>query len=279
VIIPTFNAVRYVGECLSSVASQFGDDVEVIVQDAGSTDGTAEVFDRYRPILSRVDVRSDHGQSDAIDHGVQLARGRFITWLNADDVLMPGTLSALRKAARVHPAVEWWVGDTAVLDSKGCVKSATRAGNLIYSAYVRFVSVYGPSSFFTKRMYDAVGGIDLSFHYMMDTDLWNRFVTQGFSYKRLRHYAWGFRQHEGSKTTAHMFAEQKHDPFDSAEYRKNAERLECYLRHGALGGAFRERVSLTYAKAARTLSFSLPLQILDNTRNRGRHWSAFEQWP
>lgn len=279
VIIPTYNAARYVEECLSSVASQLGEDVEVIVQDAGSTDGTTAVYDRYHHILSRVDIRPDHGQSDAIDRGVRLARGRFVTWLNADDVMLAGALSALRQAASSQPEVEWWVGDTAVLDSNGLVKSATRAGGLVDVAGLRFVSVYGPSSFFTKRMYDAVGGIDLSFHYMMDTDLWNRFVTQGFHFKRLRRYVWGFRQHDGSKTTAHMFADQKHDPFASSEYRQNAERLECYLRHGVHGGGPIARASLTYAQAARAVSLSLPLQILDSRLNRGRHWSSFRRWP
>ena len=278
IIIPSFNPGRYVDECLSSVASQFADDVEVIVQDAGSTDGTTAVYERYRHILSRVDIRPDHGQSDAIDRGVQLARGRFITWLNADDVMMPGAISALRKAASSHPEVEWWVGDTVVIDSESRVKSATRAGGLVYGAGLRFVCVYGPSSFFTKRMYDAVGGIDLSFHYMMDTDLWNRFVTQGFRYQRLGHYVWGFRHHDGSKTTARMFSDEKYDIFSPTQYRPNAERVECYLRHGVSGGTRRERVSVAYAQASRALNYSLALQILDSRLNRGRHWSSFKRW-
>lgn len=278
IIIPSFNAVRYVDECLSSVASQFADDVEIIVQDAESTDGTTAVYDRYRHMLSRVDVRADQGQSDAIDRGIQLARGRFVTWLNADDVLMPGAVSALREAARSQPAVEWWVGDTVVLDSDSRVKLATRAGRLVQGAGLRFVMVYGPSSIFTKRMYEAVGGIDLSFHYMMDTDLWNRFVTAGYRYKRLEQYIWGFRHHESSKTTARMFSDEKYDTFAPSQYRMNAERFECYLRHGASGGTRREHVSAAYAQAERALTFALFLQVLDARLNRGRHWRSFKRW-
>jgi len=278
IIIPSFNAVRYVDECLSSVASQFGDDVEVIVQDGGSTDGTAEVFERYRSILSSVEIGPDHGQSDAIDRGIQLARGRFLTWLNADDILMPGTLAALRKATRSQPVVDWWVGDTVVLDSDSLVKSATRAGSLVNWGGFRFACVYGPSSFFTKHMYQTVGGLDLSFHYMMDTELWSRFATQGYRFQGLGHYAWGFRQHEGSKTTARMFSDEEYDVFAPSQYRQNAERLECYLRHGITGGGRREAVAMAYAKAARALDFSLALQVLDGRINQGRHWSAFRRW-
>jgi GT2 family glycosyltransferase len=248
------------------------------VQDACSTDETPNILDRHNQLFNHVDIRSDHGQSDAIDRGIQSARGRFLTWLNADDILMPGALDSFRRAAQKQPATEWWIGNTVVLDKNGNVKSATRAGGLLNLPGLRFVSTYGPSSLFTRRLYDHVGGLDLSFHYMMDTDLWYRFAEAGFRYARLGCYLWGFRQHEASKTTAHLFSNSEYDAFSPSEYRQNAERLECHLRHGVSGGGRRASASLQCAKALRLLDFSYPRQVIDQLVSRGRHWSSFRSF-
>jgi len=277
IIIPTFNADAYLEDCLSSVASQLGSDadVELIVQDGGSTDRTHQILEKQRGLFAHVDIRADHGQSDAIDRGIQLARGRFVTWLNADDVLMPGALKRIRGATNKFPSTQWWIGGTVVLDSMGKLKSATRAARMINNRVLRAISTYGPSSLFTKQLYDRVGGLDLSFHYMMDTDLWHRFAAAGFRYQRLPGYLWGFRQHEESKTTAHMFTNTVYDPFAPSEYRQNAERLECYLRHGIHGDARRELVSFRLSRLLRVIDLSLPRQLIDQLANRGRHWNTF----
>lgn len=275
IIIPTYNAAPYLDDCLRSLAPQLAPDIEIIVQDGGSRDSTPEILSAHRDMFARVDVRRDDGQSDAIDQGIRYARGRFVTWLNADDVLMPGALAIFRRATIRKPNTEWWVGSTVVLDHKGRIKSATRAGPMVYTPWLRFVATYGPSSIFTKRLYESAGGLDLSFHYMMDTDLWYRFAGAGFRYERLPGYLWGFRQHEGSKTTAHLFSQREYDPFTAAEAPKTAERMECNVRYSTLGGGHREKFAQKAALALRIVEGSLPHQMVEGREYRNKLWSEF----
>ncbi|HXS16229.1 MAG TPA: glycosyltransferase family 2 protein, partial [Polyangiaceae bacterium] len=201
IVIPAYNAARFLGDCLGSLRDQIDDDIEVIVRDGNSSDSTSELIHQFSDVVAHFESRPDFGQGDAMDRGFQAATGRFLTWLNADDVMMPGAIAAIRRAVAAEPTVEWWVGDTVLLDVDGQVTGACRAGQCIYGRYLRFVMTYGPSSLFSRRLYEQTGGLDLSFHYMMDTDLWHRFAAAGHRYSRIPHYLWGFRQHDESKTT------------------------------------------------------------------------------
>lgn len=279
IVIPVYNASAYLADCLNSLRSQHTEELEVVVRDAGSTDGSIELARSYDDIVSSVVVRADHGQSDAIDRGCREAQGTFLTWLNADDVLLPGATASMLHAIKASPNQRWHVGDTALIDSAGKVTSATRAGACIVGKHLNFVSTYGPSSVFSAELYLQAGGLDLSFHYMMDTDLWNRFTRLGERYRTANQYWWGFRQHAESKTTSHMFSKTAYDPYAPSEYRQNAEHHELFLRYGIRGYGYPEQLSRHYAKLRRTTSLTGPLQMLDGVLNRGRHWSKFRRFP
>ena len=231
IVIANYNYGRFLEEAIQSVITQnMGDKVELIICDAASTDNSVEIIKKYAnglpPNISYTDwinssnhnsqtpplitwwcSEKDGGQSAAFNKGFAKAKGRFLTWLNADDVMLPGTIEKLKIAAEKHPDCEWFVGGVFWLDPEMRIVNMGRGRPFSEVRYREGnVSVWGPSSFFTKRLLDSVGGVDERFHYTMDTDLWLRFACkQNARYLPFCDYAWGLRLHPDAKMSRHNF--------------------------------------------------------------------------
>jgi len=172
VVMPSLNQSRFIEEAVRSVLEQDHPQVELVVVDGGSADGTLDILRRYEGI--RLISEPDDGQADALRKGFALAGGEIFGWLNADDTYLPGAVSAAVALLQsggyglvyggyrvVHqngetafdvPPHEWNL--ELLLDSKNFVPQ--------------------PSAFFTRAAYEAVGGVDPRYHYAMDYDLWVR---------------------------------------------------------------------------------------------------------
>ena len=190
-VMPVKGPRPYMEEALASLEEQgMGDDLEVIVQDA--------------------DMEPDAGQSDAFNKGFAKARGEWLLWLNADDVLLPGALEKVRGRAEAERGKsEWIVGNQMRIDEKGNVLRCSVGNGWHDWLYKHAVPhVYGPSAFFRRELLERVGGFDESLHICMDWDLWIRFMRAGARFSRIDRYLWGLRQWEGSKTQRPMDREE-----------------------------------------------------------------------
>jgi glycosyltransferase involved in cell wall biosynthesis len=221
IVIANYNYGRFIEEAIESVISQSCQDFELIVCDAASTDESVAVIKKVYNLLERQDIvdgqwhvgkriswvsEKDGGQSAAFNKGFARAKGRFLTWLNADDVMLPGTIERLKNAADKWPDQEWFVGGCFWLDPKMKIVNMGRGRPFSKIRYREGnVSVWGPSSFFTRRLIDSVGGVDERFHYMMDADLWLRMAMNGARYRPFCKYAWGLRLHPDAKMSGHNF--------------------------------------------------------------------------
>ena len=176
----------FFGEAIESLRGQgLGDDLEIIVQDA--------------------DVEPDAGQSDALNKGFAKARGEWLFWLNADDVLLPGALRKVRDFINRVERVDWIAGNQLLIDDAGKVLKCS-VGNGWHDWLYRHAvpHVYGPSSFFRRELFERVGGLDVSLKYCMDWDLWIKFMKAGARFERIDEYLWSQRQWLGSKTQRKM---------------------------------------------------------------------------
>lgn len=223
IVIANYNYGRFLEEAIQSVITQDGfDECELIVVDGGSTDGSVEIIKKYVGKITWWCSEKDNGQSDAFNKGFAHARGEFLTWLNADDIFTRGALHAILNLMARHPHKEWFTGSSLYTDENLIVTKCFCAHRFsILRAKFDTIYVGGPSSFFTKRMLDAVGGIDEELHYCMDNDLWHKFYQIcGARYVRTRKNIFAYRQHEASK----MSGADSHTTERAIENRKRANR-------------------------------------------------------
>ena len=181
-VIPVKGDRPFFGEAIDSLKAQrLGDDLEIIVQDA--------------------DVEPDAGQSDALNKGFSKAKGKWLFWLNADDVLLPGALKKVLDRINKIDRINWIAGDTVYLDENGIVKDV-RTDAKWRSWFGKKLSVWtgGPSAFFRRELWEKRGGFAADLKYAMDIDLWTRWAKAGERFVGLGDYVWGFRVHGGSQT-------------------------------------------------------------------------------
>ena len=233
IVIANYNYGRFLEEAIQSVLSQSCNDYELIIVDGGSTDNSVEIIKKYEDKIAWWVSEKDKGQSDAFNKGFSRAKGRFLTWLNADDILMPGALQFFAAAVVKYPTCEWFVGGSLWIDKELKVIRCNRGrGFSVLRAKSGFVSVWGPSSFFTKELYERAGRINENFFYTMDSDLWYRFYFDcHVRYRCFATYVWGLRLHECAKMSGHNFMTT--DELKKAKHKWSVianERATMYLK-------------------------------------------------
>ena len=207
VVTPSFNQREFLGRTAQSVLSQTGDiELEWIVIDGGSTDGTLELLRGMLDPRIRWHSEPDRGQSHAINKGLALASGEVVAWLNSDDVYMPGALAAVAEGFSRHPQAQWLVGRYQIIDRDDRVIRSAIArykdrwlDHYTYRALLRENFISQPSVFWRRAFGEAVGPLDESLHWTMDYDLWLRMGARSDPLILERVLA-QFRVHERSKS-------------------------------------------------------------------------------
>ena len=207
-VIPVKGDRPFFKDALASLESQgMGEDLEVIVQDGG--EGSGGVGELVSGGVESGGVRwfreRDVSQSDALNKGFAKAKGEWLFWLNADDILLPGVLikvkQLLHSSTPPLTTLNWLAGDTVYIDEQGKVKDV-RCDAKWRSWFGKKLSVWtgGPSAFFKRELWEKRGGFDAELKYAMDIDLWTRWAKAGEKFVGLGDYVWGFRVHGGSQT-------------------------------------------------------------------------------
>ena len=180
IITASFNAVQTIGGTIESVLSQKHDNLEYIVIDGGSSDGTMDVVDRYKNQLSHVLSEPDRGIYDAFNKGLRLATGDIIGILNADDFYAPWALETVASAYRNNPDADVLYGKVVSLDEeqkKWFVYPLGNPENLVCC-----MSLSHPAIFVTRKAYEQYGLFDDSFKCSGDWDLLLRLYLAGANF-------------------------------------------------------------------------------------------------
>ena len=205
VIIPSYNHGLFIEKTILSILSQNYSNIEVIVIDGGSSDNTTEILKKYSSRLAYWQSRPDKGQSEAIAVGFKYASGDIFCWLNSDDIFLPGALSIVAQQfsttnADVVYGNKWLINVSG--DKIGERLLTPFLPLLIKEAYLcGGFGIYQPSSFWTAKIYNDVGGVDSSLRFCIDNDLFNKFVIYGAKFRFVNSYLSGFRVHKDSKTS------------------------------------------------------------------------------
>lgn len=206
IVIPSYNQGKYLEESLKSIIQQQYQNVEIIVMDGGSTDNSVEVIKQYKDHITYWQSQKDKGQSNAINEGFKRATGDFVTWLNSDDILIKGALHTVNIAIQNNPHINWFLGNVLWMDKYGKIIKVGKVEkeNWIWNKHY-LLSNGGPTAFMRKSNLQQLGWLREDFHYMMDTELWYRFIKNKYPFIRINQYCWGLRLHEEAKMSGHNF--------------------------------------------------------------------------
>ena len=174
VVTPSYNQGQFLEETIRSVLLQGYPDLDYIIIDGGSTDGSVEVIKKYEPWLTYWVSEPDRGQSHAINKGWQRACGKILAWLNSDDTYNPSAIRCAVEALRANPGVGMVYSDMSYIDVSS--KVIHRLRSQPYEFHKLLVDNYVTQStvFVRRGVLDAVGLLDETLHLIMDQELWLR---------------------------------------------------------------------------------------------------------
>jgi len=203
IVTPSFNQAKYLRQTMESVLTQDYPNIEYIVIDGNSMDGSQETICEYEDQLAYWESIQDEGQTDAINKGFAKASGKYLAWLNSDDVYQPGALSEAVTYLESHPDVGIVYGDCTFIDADGRVIGRFPAAQTDYERLRRgYVHIPQQASFFRRDLWQKVGPLDPSFYFAMDYDLWVRLAREAPLVYLPGHVWASFRLHGDAKTIA-----------------------------------------------------------------------------
>ncbi|MGE0351075.1 glycosyltransferase family 2 protein [Hydrogenophaga sp.] len=217
VVTPNYNMAGHLGPTIESVLQNLGPGDEYFIIDGGSTDSSTEVIRAHEHRLSGWVSEPDAGYADAVAKGFRMARGDYLCWVNSGDLLLDGALEKARNSLQ-RTGADLIFGDDLLIDEQGNVIQVTNG----HASDLRAMMLYAgwtplqESCFWTRALYEKVGGIDPAVKYAADYDFFLRTSLIGRCEYCPAIFG-AFRRHDGQLSMA-----------KTAQYR--AEREECRTR-------------------------------------------------
>lgn len=202
VVTPNYNMAEFLEATIQSVLGNLREGDEYFVIDGGSNDGSINILKKYANRLTGWVSERDSGYADAISKGFSLGTAQYQCWINCGDLLLEGALDKARAALEATGA-DLIFGDDLLIDDAGKVLQVTNG----HAADLRAMMLYAgwtplqESCFWTRDVYERVGGIDPAVKYAADYDFFLRISLAG-RYQYLPAVFGAFRRHEGQLSMA-----------------------------------------------------------------------------
>ncbi|BCX14770.1 MAG: hypothetical protein KatS3mg088_453 [Patescibacteria group bacterium] len=240
IVVPSFNKVDFIKDTLRSIVSQKYPNLEVIIQDGGSTDGTLEVVKKYQkkyPKVFKVESKKDKGQLDAINKGLKKATGEILSFINADDFYEDKAFYKVADFYLKNKDALWFAGKGRVVNREGkeIAKIATLYKNFLLNlSNIQFLLVtnylFQPSVFITRKAYNKYGPFTGTKTAVMEYDLWLKL----FSVSKpvvIPYYLSSFRLYKGSISTSKFKDMMKEDEKIAKKYTSDPLVLLLHKMH------------------------------------------------
>ena len=177
IITVSYNQVDFIESNIKSVIAQNYPNVEHIIIDAGSTDGTLDILKKYDKQLNWIS-EPDNGQSDGLNKGFKKASGEIIGWINSDDALYENALYEVAKFFQENSNEIAVVGDQMIIDEDNNIVKVINSCPYSYDYLLNYAKgITQNSTFFKKDVFNKIGYLDESLHYAMDHDLFIRIAS------------------------------------------------------------------------------------------------------
>ena len=263
IVMPSYNKADFIERSILSVLNQNYPNIELIIIDGGSTDGTVEIIQKYNQYIAFWISEKDQGQSDALNKGFKHCTGSIYGFLNSDDVYLPDAFKCASLVLEKNLDKKVVFGDWLSLDKKDVIIDYNHAFdfNLNHLKYEGF-HLSATSMFWRSEVHKRFSGFDNNLYYTMDYQLILEFgINEGeYSFKRVPKVLAGFRRYEGQKTTGNM------DPGVIEEHKLIAERYKYLDKYKFIGKLkrfyFRMRRTWWYIKRGGVSNLILRLKSL-----------------
>lgn len=205
IVTPSFNQGRYIEQTIRSVLDQNYPNLEFVIIDGGSTDGTVEIIKKYENQITYWISEPDAGQTDAINKGFAKCTGEIFNWINSDDYYEPGAFEKIARVFTDHPGVNVVCGKEWSFEDGNLAGKTLNPGSIIKKNIyetIRVGIIDQPCTFFRKKKIDTFFPLEPSLKYVMDKQLWWRYLLkfgQGHIVQTDEVFTW-FRLHAQSKS-------------------------------------------------------------------------------
>jgi glycosyltransferase involved in cell wall biosynthesis len=201
VITPSFNQAAFLERTILSVLEQGYPNLEYIVIDGGSMDGSVDVIRKYESRLAFWVSEADQGQAHAINKGLQRTSGEWVGWQNSDDIYYPGCFSSLVRAARLVPKADLIIGDMNLVDKNDRVLHQLKYVRPTYrSMLAEGMVMTNQAAFWRRSVHEEIGYLDESLDCGFDYDWFLRLLQHRRAYHVSETWG-GLRMHEETKTS------------------------------------------------------------------------------
>ncbi len=174
IITPSYNQAAYLEQTIQSVIHQTGVELEYFVIDGASTDGSLKIIQHYSSRLSGWVSEPDSGQAEAINKGFARSSGKYIAWLNSDDIYLPNAISRAVSVLEANPQLGMVFGDAITIDPDGTTLNQLKFGDWGLEDLLGFRIICQPAVFMRRSLLEQAGYLDPSYHFMLDHQLWLR---------------------------------------------------------------------------------------------------------
>ena len=203
IVTPSYNQASFIEETIRSVLEQDYPNIEYIIVDGGSTDGSVEIIKQYAHRLSWWVSEKDNGHAEAINKGFDHAHGDIFAWLNSDDTYFPGAVSEAVTFFNMHPDVGMVYGDANLINKGGQVIGKFPSRQTDYRRMLRgSVHIPQATTFIRANLWRQLGSLDQTIFFAFDYDLWIRIARISRLEYLPRLWA-NFRLHSEGKSVLH----------------------------------------------------------------------------
>lgn len=178
IITPSYNQSAYLEQTIRSVLGQDYPDLEYLIADGGSTDGSVDILRKYAPRLAWWVSEPDRGQADAINKGFAHATGDIVAWLNSDDVYAPGAVAHAVQVFEQHPRAGIVYGRAVSITPEGRLLNDLAFGHWTVDDLAAFNILTQPAVFIRRAAWEQAGGLEASYHLLLDHHLWLRIAAR-----------------------------------------------------------------------------------------------------
>ncbi len=240
IITPSFNQARYLEYTLRSVLEQDYPNLEYLVVDGASTDGSQDIIRKYEHRLAWWVSEQDNGQAQAINKGLQRAKGEYIAWLNSDDMYARGALRKAVSALQADPTLGMVFSNVFSVDAENEIFNTMRYANYQLADLMAFNIIGQPGVFMRRAVLEKAGHLDADYHYLLDHQLWLRIASIA-PIRYVDDYFAAARFHAEAKNVA-MASEFGREAFAILDWMQAQGGLEAIFRRDKrkiLAGAYR----------------------------------------